>query len=195
MKRAGKVIMAIGCAALIFYACKSPLDPTTPRLRYGEPTPTAKNNRIPARSISIIVRNKAQDSLVWHTTIRDTLVQIDTSAYPPALWLHMAVVRSADNPIPPYIHEFWFRVDSLIADSKALPLTRDSSVTPLAGFIIALYRNVTQDSQVVKLNAIPNAASAYVSFHKSGSHVIKGEFSGFVQNYSLPIYAEITIEY
>ncbi len=190
-----KKLFAAGLIAFLLYACVSPLDPSTPRLRYLDQNPPLTQTKIHAKSITVAVRNKSGDTL-WHSVIRDTLVFIDTSVSPPALWLHLDVARNGEKPLTtPFIVSFWFHVDSLIANGNTTSLVRDSAVTQLAGFTYSFDRYPNSDSLDLKINAIAGQSLAYIAFHVSSKNHLSGEFSGSIQKYQLPVYAEITIEY
>jgi hypothetical protein len=189
------IIVAMGIFASILYACMSPLDPSTPRLRIVDRNPPLTDSKIHAKSITVTVRNKQGDT-IWHSAILDTLVLIDTSASPPVLWLHMDVARTGEKPnVTPFMLSFWFKADSLVTNGSTISLVRDSMLTQLAGYVYSFSRYSTSDSANIKVNAAPNQATAYISFRTGTKNQLVGQFSGMILKYQLPVYAEILIEY
>jgi hypothetical protein len=195
MKRSQILLQFLILCGITLYSCVSPLDTDTPRNRYADAGGSKPNGRLPAKSVTITVRSNSGDTLIWHTSITDTLIQIDTTKSALALWFSARVSLSNDIPKTPFISEFLFTADSIICDSRSIELVRDSNVTAAASFVVATETG-PNGLRYTTYPAYPRIAYAYCSFrHYPGTREINGTFHGSLIQSQLSVYAEIAIVY
>lgn len=202
-----KRIIFLSCLVSAFectlFSCMSPLDPETPRKRIEDPgfiNPSAKPGRIYAKSFTLTVQ---EASTQWQHTIVDTLVQIDTSVSPPAVWLKMYLSKSGQIPKKlPFLQQLKVRKDSIKADDSFINIFEDT-IPPPGGGPYAIYSiGATKDSagaiQYVVINSdrIQQTALTTITFHYNESlKELRGQLKANLIAYRLLIDAQIVITY
>ena len=187
--------------AVIGWSCFSPLDTDTPRLRYEDvrvQVPPVKSARIKPLYFTIVTKDSSNIQAPWQVTLADTLVEIDTSVTPPALWMRAVVRREFDrqSPATPFIEEYRFRIDSLPTDKSVVRFNADPVLGQGASFKLATERDTTGIPRTVSLIANQEKNLASISFDKSGSTtILTGVLQINLVTHRLQAEAKITIRY
>ncbi len=203
MKNISYTTLLFALVAVLFSSCVSPLDTDTPRKRFEDPgsiTPPAKPGRINAKSFTLTVQ---EASTLWQHTIVDTLVQIDTSVSPPAVWLKMYLSKSGQIPKKlPFLQQLNVRKDSIPADDSIVNIFEDTIPPPGGGpyaiYSIGASKDPTGAIQYVIINSdrIQRTALTTITFHYDKSlKELRGQLNANLIAYRLLIDAQIVITY
>jgi hypothetical protein len=137
-------LMLLAAVIAAIAGCVSPLDTDTPRLRFEDapPVPPVKTHRIKPKYFVMTVRDVDRQT-DWGVMLSDTLIEIDTTVHPAAVWIRAKVGREYDpaQMIPPFMQQFRFRVDSLVAKGSVFNFTGGPDGVGGADFIIALAKD------------------------------------------------------
>jgi len=199
MSRASAIRVCILCAmALAAAGCVSPLDTDTPRLRFEDatlipPTPA----RIKPRYFVITARD-ANTQTDWRITLADTLVEIDTTVHPHAVWIRATVGRevSLQTPQTPFVHDFRFRVDSLPANGKALTFAGEPAHPAGALVTLATERDTSGAPRLTTLVANAEKNIVTIKLETNGAqNLVSGVLAINLVAHRMQVEAKLTIRY
>jgi hypothetical protein len=183
---------------LLLCSCGSPLDPVTPRLRVEDPEP--RSPHIPVKIpgvISMLVLQDSLSNLLWKAVITDSVVQVDTTIWPPLVWLRLKIARldPVTTIMAPMVKGVWLNLESYVADSRVYDLTSVLEPTR-AQFVIGTMldeaKNITYDT----LLGVPQKVQSYITFSKDSlSQQILGTFRATIPGYSLQFVADLRIRF
>jgi hypothetical protein len=200
MIRQGVYLLPFLAALLLAAGCLSPLDTDTPRLRYEDQAvvPPPAHARIHARYFVVTARDVTTQT-DWKVVLADTLVEIDTTVHPVAVWIKAAVGREINSQAPatPFVYDFRIRIDSLIASGKVMNLAGEPALPGGALITLATERDTTGAPRktVLYANSDGNTVTLKLEEVNGTQGLIAGVLAINLTTHRLQVEAKLTIRY